>query len=499
MRALRRLLPLAVLATFGLAAGCGLKGTIRPNQAPETTLYVQGPVDTVNHVVHLYWFGTDVDGTISGYQIRLLNPADPAESAWVFTSRTDSLFTVFTPTGYTAPRFEVRALDNLNQVDPTPAVEDFHFSNQPPVVTLQQRPQPQDTTYASVTVTWNAGDVDGDPARMVFRVWLDGQAASPLTTTGRSFTMPSSRFTSGPYASRYRRLYVQAIDDGGMAGNVDSCTWYVRQAAPDSTQRARLLIVDDVPLTASGQGNQLNFRIDTLYSNTAARNLPAGSYSILRLQFTQPFASAADLEQTMRLFDAVVWYRANETSISGVLRTYGLDGIGAYLEAGGRFYLDGLYLFAGHNANGQLPDEFVTRYLNCRGLYQAFTTTIAFGQDSTIGWGNPNGSVFTDSTYLGSVRDSIRQQQLTPRQTEASGIRCFVQNNSSEGILWARPSSLTPAPPTAVPVAMSVPQPSGGRAVVVTVPIIPSAPIAGYNGAPRILAKIFQQLGLTGP
>jgi hypothetical protein len=498
MRALRRLLLLALPVLLGSAAGCSLKGTIHPNQPPETTLFVQGPVDTVNHVVHLYWFGSDVDGTVTGFQVRMKNPVVPAETAWVSTTRTDSVFTLQAPNGYTAPRFEVRAVDNTGQLDPTPAVQDFQFSNQPPQVALQVRPSVADTTYSSVSVTWLAADIDGDATKMVFRVWLDGQAADPLLTTATDFTMPTARFATGPKASRYRRLYVQAIDDGGMAGNVDSCTWFVRQAVPDTNQRARLLIIDDVPGTATS-GNPLNFRIDTLYSNTAARNLPAGSYSILRLQFTQPFRSAKDLEQTLKQFEGVVFYRANQLTSSGVLRAYGMDGIGPYLESGGKFYLDGLYMFQGNNAAGQLPSEFVTRYLNCRGLYQCWTNASSFGTDSTAGWGNPNNAVFTDSTFLGSVRDSIKQQTLATNFGESGGIRCFIQNNAAEGILWARPSSLSPMPEACVPVGMSVPQAGGGRAVVLTVPIIPSVAITGYNGAPRILAKVFQQMGLTGP
>ena len=498
MRAFRRILPVALTVLLAFTAGCSLKGTIKPNSPPETTIFVQGPVDTVNHVVHLYWFGSDVDGTVTGFQIRMKNPAQPAETAWVYTTRTDSLLTLQAPTGYTAPRFEVRAIDNLSQADPTPAVEDFQFSNQAPTVTFAVKPLLADSTFASVSVTWNAADIDGDPDKLVFRVWLDGQAANPMVTTEHALTVPSARFTSGPYASRYRRLYIQAIDDGGRASAIDSCTWFVRQAVPDSTQRPRLLIIDDVPGTAT-TGNALNFRIDTLYANTAARNLPAGSYSILRLQFTQPFRSALDLEQTLKQFEAVVWYRANEITLSSVLRTYGMDGISPYLESGGKFYLDGLYLFEDVNALGQLPQEFVPRFLNSRGMHHVYTSASSFGTDSTAGWSSQNNSVFTDSTFLGSVRDSIKQQQLTNRSGEAGGIRCFVQNNSAEGILWARPSSLAPAPPVPYPVGMSVAQPSGGRAVVLTVPIIPSTAITGYNGATRILAKVFQQMGLTGP
>ena len=148
MRALLRLaLPLAVLGA--LAYGCGVKGTLRPDLPPETTLFVNGAVDTVNHVVKLYWFGSDADGTVSGYEIRFMNPAAPADTNWMFTTRTDSVFTVPSPSGFAAPVFEVRSIDNTGQRDPSPARQDFKFSNQPPTVMLSQKPGVNDTTFAS--------------------------------------------------------------------------------------------------------------------------------------------------------------------------------------------------------------------------------------------------------------------------------------------------------------------------------------------------------------
>ena len=44
----------------------------------------------------------------------------------------------------------------------------------------------------------------------------------------------------------------------------------------------------------------------------------------------------------------------------------------------------------------------------------------------------------------------------------------------------------------------AVGQPNGGRAVVITLPLGTSQPANGSTG-PRLLAKIFAQLGLTGP
>ena len=42
---LRLLLPLGLLAAA--VAGCSLRGQIQPNQAPETTIFVSGDVDTM--------------------------------------------------------------------------------------------------------------------------------------------------------------------------------------------------------------------------------------------------------------------------------------------------------------------------------------------------------------------------------------------------------------------------------------------------------------------
>ncbi|HYM80726.1 MAG TPA: hypothetical protein VEY91_04845, partial [Candidatus Limnocylindria bacterium] len=90
---------LGVLAIVIAAGGCSPKSTLVPNVPPETSLFVQGPVDTVNHVVHLFWFGSDPDGDVAGFEVRFKNPDAPADTQWTVTTRTDSLFTVFTPTG----------------------------------------------------------------------------------------------------------------------------------------------------------------------------------------------------------------------------------------------------------------------------------------------------------------------------------------------------------------------------------------------------------------
>ena len=489
----------------GLAVGgCGkltgkLTGVTKPNTPPHTVLFVNGAVDTVNHVVHLFWFGTDPDGSVTGFEWQMKNPVTPADTAWHFTTQSDSIFTVLAPAGYANPIFSVRAIDNAGARDPNPPRQTFEFSNQAPTVRLVQKPLPTDTTFASVSVTWTANDPDGDAAKLTFLVWLDGNQATPELTTAQALTMPTARFlVAGALASGPRKLFVRAIDDGGRAGPADSVRWFVRR--PVTGPRARLLIVDDVP-----RSNAANLRFDTLYSNSATRvGLTTDQYSILRLDTTQPFKTAADYSQTFKLFETVVWYRGNEITLSSLLRT-AEPGIGDYLDSGGKFYLDGLYLFRGRNANGGLSEDFARAHLGSRGMLGAFTFASTF-VDTSIGFGNSGVSFFLPAVDVHGTlgRDSIYVRQVFQvRPGEAGGLRQFDFLDRSQVVLWGAPGTLTPDLGDSTAVGISVPQAGGGRAVVVcmppgaAVPPVGSGAIAG--SAAQFITNIFRHLGLDLP
>ncbi len=483
------------VAVLGAITGCApkLTGALKANKAPHTRIFVEGPVDSVNHVVHLHWLGTDEDGYVRGYEFKVVNPLDTvaADSAWRTTTNTDSLFTIYSPQGGASPVLYVRSIDNEGAKDAVPARQPFLFRNTAPIVKLILKPNrtdKSDSTYASVTVSWTITDPDGDSTKAVYQVWLDGNQATPEVTTESRFTMPSDRFLQGgTYKDGFRTLYVRAIDDGGMAGPPDTVRWFVRQPRPGAgalgSTHARLLIVDDVP-----KGANSGFRNDTLFYNAANRAVGVGNWSVLQLETTIPFHSAKDMEQTFKLFDAVVWYRGGEITIPNILFNY-QDGLGAYLTSGGKLFLEGLYLFRGLNAEGGLTDDFATQYLDCDGFRKCFQNAL---QDSSIGWGNSNGSKFFSTMYA----DSSLQQGLSSRTSPSTpGVRVFNVRQKSEIAFVGAPGAVTPALAESLAVGVSVPQPNGGRAVIMTVPIETSLPVV--NGpAPRILAKIFAQLGL---
>jgi len=360
----------AALVVSSALAGCSLKHIGAPMATvPHTTIFVQGPLDTVSHIVHLYWFGSEANGYIAGYEIRMLNPATPADTSWGYTTRTDSIFTIQTPNGFISTKFEARAIDEHGVRDPNPAVQTFNFRNIPPIVKLVGKPNHgdlSDTTFASVTVTWTATDIDGDATKVRPLIWLDGRRQSPeqVPLGLTSFTLPSSDFlVNGAYTTGPRTLYIQGIDDGGMAGAIDSVTWYVKK--PVTGSRARLLLIDEVPTSYGAKA-----RVDTLYNNTVVRaGLTPDQYSVLHLQFDQPFRSPQDLTQTFQLFETVVWYHGEQTGISPVMMQYG-DGIAPYLDSRGKVFLESLNLIQYGSTGGQLQPYFLNQYLNCGGLFQ---------------------------------------------------------------------------------------------------------------------------------
>jgi hypothetical protein len=470
-----------LFAAFGAVAalaGCSAKKTLAPNLPPETTLFVQGPVDTVSYHAHLYWFGTDSDGFVTAYEFRFLDPATPADSAWIRTTRSDSLFSVPAPTGVSQPVFQVRAIDNEGAIDESPARQSFFFRNLPPTIAIVGGPAVSDPTFAAATFTWYATDPVGDIADATYQVWLDGNEDNPVVTTSSSFTVPTAQFLQGgQLRSGPRTVFVRAIDAGGYATAPVSRTWYVR--APVTGADARLLIIDDE------NGNDgLALSDDTLYVNTATRNLPPGTFSILRLEFTQPFHSTSDLEQTLKLFDAVIWYRGTD-GLQPILTDY-RDAIGAYLESGGKFYLESSKMVVGQNADGIVegifPEDWVSRYFGSTGLLRHRTDTSPF--DSSVVW-----SVRRNTNLFSSVfSDSLRAQR------QVGEMRGFAVRDTQYVATWARAGVLTEGNEFDVPIAVTVPQAGGGRLVAVT---YSPARCNGFGTAARFLAKVFQQMGLT--
>ena len=509
MRWARLLLPLAFLAPAALAAlgGCSPKRTLVPDLPPSTVLFVSGPVDTVNHVDSLFWYGSDPDGYVVGYEVRFLNTAAPADSQWVFTTRTDSMFRVFTPSGFSDPIFEVRAVDNAGLRDPNYPKQRLLFSNQPPTVSFTNRFQYlpagyADTTMSSATVFWTASDPDGDSRLVRGRIWLDGNEANADLAPGTSFTIPTARFIQdGQLKSGPRTVYLQGIDDGGCPGPVDSMKWFVRGPGTDGRQHNRLLIIDDAQTSATFiSRHRAIFEGAANGAGAPGVPLPASDYAILSLRSTrvtppafQPLRSSQDVLQILSLFNAVVWYRGFQAPFDPLLGTFE-NALGAYLDAGGTLLLEGSDLIQGHNAPGALSASFMNTYLDVPYLYQQWSVDLV---DSTAAWQMEIG------TLLGAFETSPQDSAtLTISGALAPGLRCYSEADPSRVALWALAGQLknTNNPPTnrdprKLPVGLIVPQ-SGGKLMVVGLPIVLADPSLTNGKALRFLKSAYNDLGI---
>ncbi|PCJ64638.1 MAG: hypothetical protein COA58_12940 [Bacteroidetes bacterium] len=155
-------LSIAMLSLLFVFAFSCKKGELLPNMAPETAISLE-KIDLtgnnrLNSTVNLTWFGTDVDGFIQYYEIKI------NEGEWLKTNIQDStfLFNIDPDQDSTNIDFYVRAVDNEDVADPTPAYLKIPLKNSPPVVRIDDGTLPLDTTNLVITFRYRATDPDGN-------------------------------------------------------------------------------------------------------------------------------------------------------------------------------------------------------------------------------------------------------------------------------------------------------------------------------------------------
>lgn len=137
------------------------KGKEVPNIPPETKTTLESinlsGENRLNTVVNIQWSGTDKDGYIKNYEISF------DKITWTSTQLQDSIFKFSIPAGgdTTDIIFNVRAIDDKGEKDPTPATLKIPIKNSPPIVSYEDKYLPEDSVLAVVTLAWKASDPDG--------------------------------------------------------------------------------------------------------------------------------------------------------------------------------------------------------------------------------------------------------------------------------------------------------------------------------------------------
>lgn len=149
------------IASLALFTACD-EGTPVGNTPPDTKISIEEinltGENRLNSLVTLSWYGTDKDGYINGYELSF------DQTTWTFTESQDSTFQFDIPPGEdsTDIAFYVRAIDNDEERDPTPAELTIPLKNTPPVAIIETDVQTTGTTIGVATYRWNSTDSDGD-------------------------------------------------------------------------------------------------------------------------------------------------------------------------------------------------------------------------------------------------------------------------------------------------------------------------------------------------
>ncbi len=147
-----------------------------PNLAPETTVSVKEVMlaDEANltSTVHLYWSGSDQDGFVKSYQVSL----DSGLTWSPDLTGTDSLFRFSFPSATPTARvvFMVRAVDEKQLADPTPAVLKLPLRNSAPTGIWDEALPLSDTVYSVIALPFRVADLDGNETIDSIYIRLNG-------------------------------------------------------------------------------------------------------------------------------------------------------------------------------------------------------------------------------------------------------------------------------------------------------------------------------------
>jgi|AntRauTorckE6833_2_1112554.scaffolds.fasta_scaffold00185_37 hypothetical protein len=393
---LRSSILLLVLLNF-LIVSCdnGLQGSLNENQPPNTSL-------TLNEInlpegerlvsqVNISWWGDDPDGYIVGYEFFIGDVSSAADEDWIFTESTDSTFILPIEEGNLDAdvEFTVRAIDNDDARDDSPASLTFPIRNTEPNIEFNLNETPPDTTFRVMSFGYNASDPDGNanlnrveialndtasenawkqiPLNVTFvTLKIDDTVAEPTAEVlvGRAVNEAGLIFDS-VYVDADNTFYIRSFDNAEAVSEVEEFTWYVKK------QTSRILFLNDFYSTATATEDRAALHLGLLaqagitevdYLDISDGFATGGQ----RVPLTQalPDRSLADPTTNMMLaeWDHIYWI-SNDLSRN----------IGYALELTQDFFDNGGTMFVNIPSKFIASDNPLLQFLPFEGVEQAST------------------------------------------------------------------------------------------------------------------------------
>lgn len=348
------------LPTLSSSCRSDIEGTPGPNAPPETFTVVDTIIrqdqERFSSLVTLRWWGSDPDGTIRGFEIQ-----DQETGDWVFTEATDSLIQILIPRGesFFDYRFRVRAVDNDEARDPSPAALLVPVKNTPPTmeVTIAGNSDTRPThTMPIIKYNMRAEDLDGEANLKQLEIVFQDTTRTPYVIPPGVTSVTLVATNAQADSTDFRVLLGNAEEEAGellpgvrlnqevqlFARSLDltdtSSAWDSTSSIFVRKQEGRLLLVNDYPTQATIR-NQDNF-----YGQQIGSALQQTSLDTFDLLHVSPFLVGNEtrrelprdrqvLSRIFNLYDGIIWYANNDTALLSIRSS-----TNSFFEAGKKFF-----------------------------------------------------------------------------------------------------------------------------------------------------------------
>ena len=189
---------LTLVAALLLVMTSCKKGEKLPNVPPDTHISIEAinltGDDRLRSEVTLHGYGADEDGWVTGYEISLNG------TTWSPVNVQDSTFKFSLSLGSdtTDIDFFVRAIDNENELDPSPAHLLIPIKNTPPTAVFDSVQTLPDTSFIVTTLFLSVEDLDGEDNVDSIFVKFNGSNWFALSKSVRTLTIvPDDPTVSG--------------------------------------------------------------------------------------------------------------------------------------------------------------------------------------------------------------------------------------------------------------------------------------------------------------
>lgn len=320
---------ISVLVVF-VACRKEFEGDRKQQLPPETFTLVDSIYrDSTNKLtttVIANWWGQSQSGFIKGYEVSIDN-----QQTWEYRENQQGTFLLSLPFGQQSGDLPiyVRAIDNLGQKDPTPAVMVFPVKNSSPTIVFDYTTGRKTSTLPAFRYSWVASDIDGPSDIQNIEIVMNDTTNSLLILAGnvtaasfistklgsdfdssfqvytntRTTPLPNERLR-GIRFDQLNKIFIRSVDRVGAKSNWRVDSIFIRKPTSD------FLMVNDYRAARSS--------VQTFYANQL--NLLGAPYNQYDVVQDLPTEFPSDVFTTIKLlefYQKMIWYSDDPNSTLG--------------------------------------------------------------------------------------------------------------------------------------------------------------------------------------